>query len=74
MKIPIINNEEIVEGIIASIFFPLTMILFKKFEPKTYILYTMLAWFTTWVLRKSSVHIYKELKIKYNYVNKIHYI
>lgn len=74
MNIPIINDEEIVEGLIASLFFPITIILFKKLDPKSFILYSMLAWFTTWVARKSGIHIYKELKNKYHIKNNLYKI
>lgn len=74
MDIPIITNLEIVEGLTASIFFPLTILFFKNLETKSFFIYTLLAWFTTWILRKSSVHIYREYKKKYNLENTLHSI
>lgn len=69
MKIPIINNEEIIEGIVASIFFPITILFFKNFEKDAFIKYSILSWFTTWVLRKMAVNIYKVFVKKYKFKN-----
>jgi hypothetical protein len=74
MDIPIITNLEIVEGLTASIFFPLAVLLFKKLETKSFFVFTLLSWFITWLFRKSSVHIYDHYKKKYNLENTLHYI
>ena len=58
MEIPIINVEQIIEGVTASIFFPITIILFKKFDKQDFFLYSFFAWITTWVFRKLFVNIY----------------
>lgn len=58
MEIPIINMEQLIEGLTASIFFPLAILVFKYFDKKSFYIYTMLAWFTTWFFRKFFVNIY----------------
>jgi phosphoglycerol transferase MdoB-like AlkP superfamily enzyme len=74
MNIPIITNLEIVEGLTASIFFPLAILLFKHLETKSFFFFMLISWFLTWLLRKASVHIYDQYKKKYNLVNTLHSI
>lgn len=69
-KLDIINDEQLVEGIVASIFFPITILIFRNLDPNSFILYSIIAWFSTWILRKLSVNIYKLLKLKHGWENK----
>lgn len=46
-----LTRLQIIEGIIASIVFPLLYMNLKKYL-KSYFLRTMIAWFLTWVIRK----------------------
>ena len=75
MNIKIINQQQLVEGITASIFLPLTILFFRYINKeylniKAFFIISMLAWFTTWVARKISVNIYLHLKEKHNWENK----
>ena len=63
-----------VEGIIASIFFPLSIMFYKNIGIVSFFIYSMLAWITTWIIRKVSVNIYLHLKEKYNWENKTYHI
>ena len=70
MKLDIINERDIIEGIVASILYPLSIIFYRHFDKKSYFIYTMmLAWFTVWVARKLSVNIWLYHKEKYNLEN-----
>ena len=66
MKLNIISQEQLVEGIIASIIFPLSVIFYKSYNKKSFFVYTMLAWMTTWIMRKLTVNIYHYYYKKYN--------
>ena len=66
MKLNIISQEQLVEGIIASIVFPLSVMFYKNYEKKSFFIYTMLAWITTWIMRKLVVNIYHYYYRKHN--------
>lgn len=55
--IKFLTREQIIEGIIASIVFPLSYLYLKKFI-KSYFLRTMISWFTTWFFRKVGYNTY----------------
>tara|TARA_Y100000287_G_scaffold164259_1_gene145404 strand:- start:328 stop:573 length:246 start_codon:yes stop_codon:yes gene_type:complete len=79
MKLEIINHQQIVEGITASIFVPLTIIFFRYFNKKyfkseSFFIVSMSAWFTTWIIRKISVNVYSYLKEKHDWENKIYHL
>lgn len=74
MKIGILNQEQLIEGITASIFFPLTILFFRNMDHSSFFLYSMLAWFTTWIARKISVNIYLHFKKQYNWTNDTYYL
>ena len=74
MEVKIIDQEQIVEGITASIFFPITIIFFRHFKSTTFIIYSMLAWFTTWIARKISVNVYLHFKKKYGWKDTTYHI
>lgn len=59
-EITILTDEQIIEGLIASISFTLLIIYLHKREGV--ILGGIMAWFITWILRKFSVNVYKYLK------------
>lgn len=61
-QITVLTDDQIIEGVIASITFTLLLIYFK--EKEGYILGGIMAWFTTWVFRKFSVNLYEYLKKK----------
>ena len=65
--IDIINAENIVEGIIASIFIVLNYAILKKYFKFSKAHSTIGGWFITWILRKFSVNFYKYLNRKYGY-------
>lgn len=69
LEIPIMNEEQFVEGITASITFPLVILYFKD-KHWNYIVYMMIAWFVTWICRKTSVNIYHMVKDTYKFKNK----
>lgn len=73
-KLDIISDQQLIEGITASIFFPLTIMIFRHLDPQSFISYSMIAWFSTWILRKLSVNIYKLYRVKYGWENKTYSI
>lgn len=64
----IINNEEILEGLVASIVFAIVGFIFKYYIKTHYLIYVSVPWFITWVFRKMSVHIFKKLNNE-GYIN-----
>lgn len=74
MKVNIITNKELLEGIIASLFFPTTLYYFKHLEPQYLFIMSMLAWMITWIMRKASNHIYDQLQNKFKWKNKVYFI
>lgn len=60
-NIGIINNEEIIEGLTASIIFAIFGYYFKYILKTNYLIYISIPWFITWIFRKMSVHIFKQL-------------
>ena len=70
----IITNEELVEGIVASVIFAITGYFLKYILKLHYLLYITLPWLITWIFRKMSVHIFNKLQ-KEKYVdNKLYSI
>ena len=69
----IINNEEIIEGLVASIVLALTSFIFKYYLKTSYLIYASVPWFITWVFRKMSVHVFKKLNEE-KYINNKLYI
>lgn len=67
-----INDKQLLEGIIASIFFPITLYYFRHLRPDLLLIMSMIAWFVTWLLRKASNNIYDELQKKYKWRNKMY--
>tara|TARA_B100001063_G_C16458279_1_gene401766 strand:- start:18 stop:248 length:231 start_codon:yes stop_codon:yes gene_type:complete len=74
MKIKIITQEQLIEGIIASICFPLTIMFFRHNKSNDFIFYSSIGWFITWIARKFGVNIYLHLKEKYKWENRTYYI
>lgn len=73
-KIDIINNEEIIEGLIASVVFAIFGYYFKYVLKTNYLIYVSIPWFITWIFRKMSVHIYKRLVKIYKIKNTLYTI
>jgi hypothetical protein len=76
MKLEIINREQLIEGITASIIFPLFIFLFKNIQLNGHRLffYSGLAWLFTWIIRKISINIFKYYQKHKNIENKTYYI
>jgi len=74
MKINIITSQQLIEGITASITFPIFIYFLKYVEGFSLIYYTSLAWLITWFLRKISVNIFLIIKEKYLWNNRQFYI
>lgn len=72
-QLPVMNEQQIVEGITASITFPFIILYLKK-QHWGYTVYMMLAWFITWMLRKTSVNLYHIVKQRYQLKNKTYHI
>ena len=56
----IMTQSELIEGIVASITFPLIGYFLKE-QNFTGAYLTMITWFLVWVARKTSVHLYDKL-------------
>jgi len=69
-NISIINNEQLVEGVIASIVFTLISYFLKYYFKLNYVLYISISWFITWIFRKFGVNTYQYYASKYNIQNK----
>lgn len=70
MILNIINREQLIEGITASIIFPLFIYIFKYLEGFSLFFYTSIAWLITWIFRKLSVNLFNFFQIQ----NKIYSI
>lgn len=68
MIIDIINEIQLVEGFVGSIFMPLFIYIFQYKEGLNLIFSTMFAFFFTWIARKIAVNNYNKYnKTKYMY-------
>lgn len=57
-KILLINDEQLVEGIVGALFAGLTTIIFKKLLSIRLFYSALLAWITTWFVRKVVLNYY----------------
>ena len=64
-NIPILTDINVVEGIVASILFPILIFITRQYRFGI-ILSSAVSWFITWVFRKASVNIMKEHKRIHN--------
>jgi hypothetical protein len=75
-KFAIISDVQILEGLVASICFPVIVYLMKlrQTKSKQYIEFFVIAWFFTWVIRKCAVNTFTQYKTYYNEPIKTFYI
>lgn len=65
-RIPIITDVQLIEGLIASIFFPIAALFFRRFNQDHFIKYSSVTWFATWIMRKFAVNMYMRIKNKHH--------
>lgn len=73
-SIDIINTEEIIEGLTASIIFAIFGYYFKYVLKTNYLIYISIPWIITWIFRKMSVHVFKRIIKLYNINNTLYTI
>lgn len=61
VELPILTDVNVVEGIVASVMFPLLIYITRRYNFGI-ILSSSVSWFITWVFRKASVNIYEKYK------------
>ena len=67
ISLNILTPQNIVEGIIASIFIVLTYYILRNYFKYSKPMATMGGWFITWTLRKFSVNLYTYLNERYGF-------
>jgi len=72
MRFIIINDIQLLEGIVGSLFMPLLIVFFRYSEGLNFVYSSMFAFLITWIFRKIAVNNYSEYKRKngdeiYNY-------
>lgn len=72
-KIPFMNDEQIVEGIIMTIVFP-TLVYFFQNKIRTHSHMISLPLLGTWIARKYGVNIYIYFRNKYHMKAQIYYL
>ena len=67
ISVNILTPENIVEGIVASIFIVFSYYVLRNYYKYSKPMATMTAWFITWTLRKFSVNLYTYLNERYDF-------
>lgn len=67
MKIYLINDVQLLEGIIGSIIMPLLIVLFRYLEGMSFVYSSILAFLFTWIARKVVINNYIQYKKNRNY-------
>lgn len=65
MIIDIIDDVQLLEGIVGAVCMPLFILFFKYTEGFKFMLTTILAFFFTWLARKISINNYSKYKLYY---------
>lgn len=65
MRVYIINDEQLLEGVIGSLIMPLLIAFFRFTEGITFIYSSILAFLLTWIARKVAINNYIIYKRKY---------
>ena len=63
----VMEDVVFIEGLVASLMFPITKYLLKITKGSNLFWYLFGAWLLTWYLRKFSYSLFKELKKKYKW-------
>ena len=61
-KILLINDEQLIEGIIGAFGTAMNALIFKYIFKLNMFLSILLAWFSTWFLRKIIINFYRTMK------------
>ena len=72
-QIKLINDDQIIEGIIISITFPILAFFFKYKLKVNYINYISGPLFISWICRKVGVNLYNHFKKIYHIKSKTYY-
>ena len=67
ISLNILTPQNIVEGLIASVFIVLTYYILRNYFKYSKPMATMGGWFITWTLRKLSVNLYTYLNERYGF-------
>lgn len=67
MKIYIINDEQLLEGVVGSFVMPLLIIFFRYTEGMAFLYSSILAFLFTWIARKLAINNYMSYKNKHGY-------
>lgn len=67
MKVLVITDEQLIEGVVGALFFPLLIIFFRYTEGLLFVSSSILAFILTWIARKIAINNYTQYKRKYNY-------
>ena len=67
ISLNILTPQNIVEGLIASIFIVFTYYVLRNYYKFSKPMASMGGWFITWTLRKLSVNLYTYLNERYNF-------
>ena len=67
ISLNVLTSQNIVEGIVASIFIVLTYYVLRNYYKLSKPMASMGGWFITWALRKFSVNLYTYLNERYDF-------
>jgi hypothetical protein len=62
MKIYLINDEQLLEGVVGSLIMPLLIVFFRYLEGMTFVYSSILAFLFTWIARKLAINNYIQYK------------
>jgi hypothetical protein len=65
MKIYLINDEQLLEGVVGSLIMPLLIVFFRYLEGMTFVYSSILAFLFTWIARKLAINnyiLYKKIR------------
>ena len=68
ISLNILTPQNIVEGLIASVFIVLSYYILRNYFKYSKPMATMGGWFITWTLRKFSVNLYTYLNERYGFI------